>query len=126
VDVEALVDAFITAWNTDDAAERLRLLNFCCESEAHFISEEGVVEGVAALSAAIEAMRLACPLAIVSYFPPQEHHSFVRFRWQTDLNNSIAEPFWGDDFIEIADDGRFRTVVSFKTGENYAAFGPSV
>ena len=62
-------------------------------------------------------MRVACPLSVVCYFPPQLHHGFIRFRWQTDLNNGIADPFWGDDFVEIGDDGRFRTVVSFKTGE---------
>lgn len=116
-DVDTLVDAFIGAWNTDAEPERLSLLTSCCEDGAHFISEEGVLKGVQALSDAIEAMRVACPLAVVSYFPPQTHNSFVRFRWQTDLNDGIADPFWGDDFVEIGDDGRFRTVVSFKAAE---------
>jgi hypothetical protein len=82
IDVDALVDAFIGAWNTDGEAERLSLLASCCEDGAHFISEEGVVKGVQALSDAIEAMRVACPMSVVSYFPPQTHNSFARFRWQ--------------------------------------------
>jgi len=117
IDAEALVEAFIGAWNIDSEAERLRLLASCCEEQAVFISEEGILEGIQALSDSIERMRVDCPMSIVSYFPPQLHHSFLRFRWQTDLNNSIADPFWGDDFVEIGDDGRFRTVVSFKAGE---------
>ena len=117
IDAEALIEAFIGAWNIDSEAERLRLLASCCEEQAVFISEEGTLEGIQALSDSIERMRVDCPMSIVSYFPPQLHHSFVRFRWQTDLNNGIADPFWGDDFVEIGDNGRFRTVVSFKAGE---------
>ena len=117
IDAESLVEAFIGAWNLDSEAERLRLLASCCEERAVFISEEGRLEGIQALSDSIERIRVDCPLAVVSYFPPQEHNSFLRFRWQTDLNNGIADPFWGDDFVEIGDDGRFRTVVSFKAGE---------
>jgi hypothetical protein len=64
--VDALVDAFIGAWNTDAEPERLRLLASCCEDGAHFISEEGVLKGVQALSDAIEAMRVACPLAVIT------------------------------------------------------------
>src|SRR5215207_2731005 len=108
IDAEALVEAFIGAWNLDSATERLAMLATCCEDDAHFISEEGVVKGIRALSNAIEAMRVANPLSVVGYFPPQLHHSFLRFRWQTDLNNGTAEPFWGDDFVEIGDEGRFR------------------
>ena len=118
IDAEALVEAFIGAWNLDSEVERLAMLATCCQPDAHFISEEGTVKGVQALSDAIEAMRVANPLSVVSYFPPQYHHSFLRFRWQTDLNHGIADPFWGDDFVEIGDDGRFRTVVSFKAGED--------
>ena len=77
-----------------------------------------MVKGIQALSAAIEAMRVACPMAAVSYFPPQEHNGFARFRWQTDLDNGVADPFWGDDLIEIGYYGRSRTVVSFKAGED--------
>jgi hypothetical protein len=117
IDAEALVEAFIGAWNLDSEADRLAMLASCCEEQAVFISEDGRLDGIQALSDSIERIRVDCPLSVVSYFPPQEHHSFLRFRWQTDLNNGIADPFWGDDFVEIGDDGRFRTVVSFRAGE---------
>ena len=117
IDAVALVDAFIGAWNLDNEAERLSLLATCCEDTAVFISEDGRLDGVQALSDSIERLRVDCPMAMISYFPPQYHHSFLRFRWQTDLNNGIADPFWGDDFVEIGDDGRFRTVVSFRAGD---------
>ena len=51
----------------------------------HSLSPDTVVvmiSGNQDIGFAIEAMRVACPMSVVSYFPPQTHNSFARFRWQ--------------------------------------------
>ena len=106
------VAAFIAAWNTDGEGERLDLLRSCCAPDAVFVSPQGAIEGISALSDAIAAFRRASPRAVVVAGPAYAHHGFARLRWETRWNDG-REPLCGDDFMELDTVGRITRVVSF-------------
>jgi hypothetical protein len=113
------VSYFIAAWNTTDDEERLSLLNTVCLSDAAFYSPKDESHGVDAMCRAIGAFRKAFPVAVVEHGPVQEHHGWLRFRWQT-RPTPDAEPFFGEDIAELAPDGRIARLVSF---DGYAEAG---
>jgi len=107
------VRSFIQAWNTNDAEARMRLLEAACLKNARFFSEEGVTQGIEALSEGIGKFREVFPESTVVMGEPYGHSDYVRFRWETRFNDGEREPIFGDDFVDLADDGRIRRVVSF-------------
>jgi hypothetical protein len=48
----------------------------------------------------------------VAFGAPQEHGGFVRIAWATQCNTGQAD-LAGEDFGELAADGRFRLLASF-------------
>jgi hypothetical protein len=107
-----VIDAFARAWNTGDDIERLRLLTAACVPDAVFVSPQGRSSGVEVLGASIAEFRRAFPAADVTFGAPDEHGGFVRVAWTTYWNNGQA-PLTGEDFAELAPDGRIRLLVSF-------------
>lgn len=107
-----VIAAFARAWNTGDGEERLRLLIAACLPEAVFVSPQGPTAGTGALSASIAEFRRAFPAAIVSFGRPDEHGGFVRVAWTTRWNNG-QPALRGEDFAQLAADGRIRLLVSF-------------
>ena len=104
--------AFAGAWNAGDAARRLRLLDVACTPDAVFISPGGPAQGTAALSDSIGQFRRAFPASVVSFGIPDEHNGFARVAWLTQFGTgqpSLA----GDDFAQLAADGRILLLVSF-------------
>jgi hypothetical protein len=106
------VRRFIAAWNTEDDSECLRLLSSCCTAEAEFISPQGVINGVDAMSAAIGEFRRTSPSAAVVKGAVDIHNGALRFRWQTNWNDG-REPLVGDDFGRLDNEGRITSMVSF-------------
>jgi hypothetical protein len=100
------------AWNTDDDTVRLSLLSSSCAPEAQFISPQGVIRGIDAMSAAMGEFRRASPSADVVNGAVDIHNGCVRFRWQTNWNDG-REPLFGDDFGRIDSEGRITSMVSF-------------
>jgi hypothetical protein len=43
---------------------------------------------------------------------PEEHHGYVRFRWETRWNDG-RDPLFGEDFAELDSEGRIERLVSF-------------
>jgi hypothetical protein len=107
-----VIDAFARAWNTGNDAERLELLATACLPDAVFVAPQGQTRGVEALSAGIAEFRHAFPAATVSFGPPDGHGGFARVAWATRWNNG-PPPLTGEDFAQLADDGRIRLLVSF-------------
>jgi hypothetical protein len=103
---------FIAAWNTDDDSERLSLLSSCCAADAEFISPQGVLSGIDAMSAAMGEFRRASPRANVVNGSVDVHNGCVRFRWQTNWNDG-REQLLGDDFGRLDSEGRITSMVSF-------------
>jgi hypothetical protein len=81
------------------------------------------VQGTAALSDSIGQFRRAFPASVVSFGVPQEHNGFARVAWVTRFGTgqpSLA----GDDFAQLAADGRIVLLVSFDgTAESPRAGG---
>ena len=107
-----VIAAFARAWNADDDTERLELLTTACLPDAVFVAPQGRICGVEVLSASIAEFRRAFPAAIVSFGVPDGHGSFVRVAWTTCWNNA-QPPLTGEDFAQLAVDGRIALLVSF-------------
>jgi hypothetical protein len=107
-----VITAFARAWNIEDGDERLRLLTAACLPDAVFVSPQGHTAGIGALSASIAEFRGAFPAAVVRFGQPDAHGGFARVAWTTQWNNgqpSLA----GEDFAQLAADGRIQLLVSF-------------
>ncbi len=103
--------AFASAWNTDDDTGRLRLLAAACVPDAIFVSPQGTVAGTGALSASIGEFRRAFPAAVVSFGRADGHGGFARVAWATQWNS--GQPgLAGEDFAQLAADGRITLLVS--------------
>jgi len=107
-----VIDAFARAWNTGNDAERWALLSAACVPDAVFVAPQGQTCGVEALGASIAEFRRAFPAAIVSFGAPDGHGGFARVAWTTRWNNGQL-PLAGEDFAQLAADGRIRLLVSF-------------
>ncbi len=107
-----VIDAFARAWDTGNDAKRLVLLSTACVPGAVFVAPQGQTRGVEALSASIAKFRRAFPAAIVSFGAPDGHGEFARVAWTTRWNNGQL-PLAGEDFAQLAADGRIRLLVSF-------------
>jgi hypothetical protein len=107
-----VIGAFAHAWNTDNDTERLKLLTTACLPDAVFVAPQGQTSGVEVLSASIAEFRRAFPVAVVSFGAPDGHGRFARVAWTTHWNNG-QPPLTGEDFVQLAPDGRIRLLVSF-------------
>lgn len=107
-----VIDAFARAWNTESDAGRLALLSAACLPDAVFVAPQGQTCGVEALSASIAEFRRAFPAATVSFGAPDGHGGFARVAWTTRWGNGQL-PLAGEDFAQLAADGRIRLLVSF-------------
>jgi hypothetical protein len=110
--VTEVIQAFARAWNTDEDAGRLRLLAAACLPDAVFVSPQGMLTGISDLCASIGEFRRAFPAAVVIFGPPDEHGGYVRVAWATHWNTGQPD-LAGEDFGELAADGRIRLLVSF-------------
>jgi len=110
--VAGVVQAFARAWNTDDDSGRLRLLATACVPNAVFVAPQGTLTGTDALCASIGDFRRACPAAEVAFGPPEKHDGVVRVAWVTRWNTGQPD-LAGEDFGELAADGRIRLLASF-------------
>ncbi|MBO0825071.1 MAG: nuclear transport factor 2 family protein [Actinobacteria bacterium] len=110
--VHEAVAAFAAAWNTDGDQERMRLLTISCMPDAVFVSPQGQMVGIGALSASIGEFRSAFPAAVVTFGAADEHGGFARVAWMTTWNNG-QPPLVGQDFAQLGADGRIKLLVSF-------------
>jgi hypothetical protein len=107
-----VIAAFARAWNVEDDVERIRLLTASCLPDAAFASAQGPTGGISALSTSIGEFRRAFPAAIVSFGRADEFGGFVRVARTAEWNNG-QPALVGQDFAQLAEDGRIRRLVSF-------------
>ncbi|MGO8960842.1 MAG: hypothetical protein ACLQFR_26220 [Streptosporangiaceae bacterium] len=106
-----VIAAFAAAWNAQADAERLLLLADSCLPDAVFVAPQGTTAGTAGLSTSIGEFRRAFPVAVVKFDLPDEHSGFVRVAWIAHFNNG-RPALTGEDFAQLAADGRIRLLVS--------------
>lgn len=106
---------FARAWSTENDAGRLALLTAACAPDAVFVAPRVQICGVEALSANIAAFCCAFPSATVSFGSPDGSGEFARVAWSICWNNG-QPPLTGEDFAQLAGDGRIRLLVSFDGG----------
>jgi hypothetical protein len=109
--IDAVMD-FERAWNSTDDGERRRLLARCCTPDAEFSNPYGDWGGVEGLARAITEFRSAFPQAVCRFGDADEHHGWFRLMWATQFNDGRPD-LAGEDFGELAADGRIRRMVSF-------------
>jgi hypothetical protein len=114
-----VIGAFAAAWNAHADGERLVLLADSCLPDAVFVAPLGTTAGTAALSVSIGEFRRAFPAAVVSFGAPDEHNGFARVAWITNFNNGQAA-LAGEDFVQLAADGRIELLVSFDAASSPA------
>ncbi len=107
-----LVQKLAKAWNTEDADERMRLLEETCASDAEFVSPYGVTHGTSEYGRGIAIFRKSFKKARSAHGHPDEHHGCLRFAWTTNWNDG-REPLLGIDFGELDRSGKIRRLVSF-------------
>lgn len=115
-ELEAVLDAYIDAWNEPEPTARARLLAAALDEEAAFSGPTGDFRGREAIAALIEAIRSRMPgAAVVRTGPASTTGGDIRFAWQirTGGGGVLME---GVDEIERGRDGRL-TLVRMVTGD---------
>jgi hypothetical protein len=110
--IAEVMGGFARAWNADDDTARLRLLEASSLPDAVFVSPQGTIRGIGALCSSIGQFRRAFPAAVVSFGQPDEYGGFARVAWLTRWNSGQPD-LAGEDFAQLAADGRIRLLVSF-------------
>src|SRR5215472_14866208 len=109
---DELIAAFAAAWNTTDDAERHRLLAECCQPDAVFAAPQGQTTGIDEMGAGIGEFRRAFPAAEVAFGVPDGYGAFARVSWVTRWQDGRPD-LAGEDFAQLAADGRIQVMVSF-------------
>ncbi|KAB8193261.1 nuclear transport factor 2 family protein [Nonomuraea phyllanthi] len=108
-----LLDRYLAAWNETDPEARAKAVAELWTEDGTYTDPLADVSGHAAIAAVIEGARGMFPGMV---FTPGElydaHHHIARFTWH--LGQEGAEPVVvGFDVVELAEDGRIRSVLGF-------------
>ena len=108
-----VMDAYVGAWNTDDPAERRRLVQRALTEDAVVAYPNLSAEGQEEIAAAIGGLHEQIPgVHFVPTSGIEEHHGWLRATWRMlEGDGSIRSD--GEDVAEISGDGRFSRVIGF-------------
>jgi hypothetical protein len=108
-----LIAAFARAWNVEDERRAHTAAHGLVSTRRSLrIAARPNWWGQCALSTSIGEFRRAFPAAIVSFGRPDEHGGFVRVARTAEWNKG-QPALVGQDFAQLAYDGRIRPLVSF-------------
>ena len=107
-------DAYVDAWNTSDPERSCHLVEQAMTEDALMAYPRFEARGWEAISELIATSRQQSPgFRIDLTSNVEEHHSWVRFGWRMlDAEGSVLGE--GEDVAEVADDGRFTSVIGFR------------
>lgn len=113
IDLDAVVDRYIAAWNETDAGRRRGLVAATFAKAARYRDPIGAGDGHAGIDALIGAVQARFPGYRFSRRGVADGHGgHLRFAW--DLAADGEEPLaGGTDFATLAADGRLAEVVGF-------------
>jgi hypothetical protein len=108
------IDAYVVAWNSSDPEMVRRLVEQAMTEDALMAYPRFEARGWDSILELIVAYKEQSPgvrIELASNF--EEHHGWVRFGWRMlDAGGSLLGE--GEDVGEIADDGRFATILGFR------------
>lgn len=111
--IRSKIDAYVAAWNEQDAARRRQLIEQCCAPDLRILAPGQRVRGHAELDALIADFHRRRPGDVGVLSSAVEVHGNV-FRFAARISGStVAEPVEMLDAGECADDGRIRLILSF-------------
>ena len=111
--IEDVLRTYGAAWNTDDEAERRKLLEDAWADDGYYCDPTGEAAGRDALVAMIGGAReMFAGFTIEQTSGVDEHHGWARFAWRMDGADgaTITDGF---DAVELADDGRIQRIIGF-------------
>jgi hypothetical protein len=107
-----VLSAYLDSWNTDDPAERARLLGFCVTDDVEFVDPITRIFGRADLAQHIAATRATYPgMSLAASRDPDAHNHVVRAPWLVRIDGKVV--LRGLDVDEVGDDGRLGRIIGF-------------
>lgn len=108
-----IAQRYIAVWNETDAGRRRALIAEGWDDDAQYLDPMMQGNGHAAIDAMIGAVQERFPgFRFALHGTPDGHNDRVRFSWS--LAPAGAEPVViGTDFVQLAADGRIRSVTGF-------------
>jgi len=108
------VDTYVDAWNTGDPQTSRSLVEQAMTEDALMAYPsfgargwEGILETIVAYKQQAQGTSIELTSNV------EEHHGWVRFGWRVlDADGSVLSE--GEDVGELADDGRFTTILGFR------------
>ncbi|HTO41546.1 MAG TPA: nuclear transport factor 2 family protein [Rhizomicrobium sp.] len=106
---------YIAAWNERDEAERRALIAATYTEDAHYVDPARSGKGHDGLSGMIAAVHTQFPPAYRFRLKGEveSHNALARFQWEAGGEAGAPLHFIGTDIIELASDGRIRSVAGF-------------
>jgi hypothetical protein len=114
VDARATYDDYSRAWNTQDPAEREKLLARSCSDGVVYLDPEVLpgLDGRASLSEYIAASQAEFPgLSVKDEREPDVIADRLRVRWVATQEGTAV--YRGVDFVEFGSDGRIDRITNF-------------
>jgi hypothetical protein len=112
-DTGTLVSNYIAMWNETDPHRRRELVAETVTDDADYldpIMEGSGVDGISTMIGTAQSQFPGHRFALVA--GPEAHHDRVRFTWSLAANGGAPVAI-GVDFVNVADDGRMRSITGF-------------
>ena len=113
LDPAELVRQFIRPWNSDDAAERRRLILGTCAEDIEVFSPYGVTRGIEEQLTEIGNFRQRYPHGACVARVLAEHHGEILFTWRTTFGDDQTPELTGIDVLRLDEEGRIALSLSF-------------
>ncbi len=112
-DTDTLVNNYIAMWNETDPNRRRDLVAETVTDDADYVDpvmEGAGIDGISAMIGGAQSQFPGHRFALVA--GPEAHHDRVRFTWSLAADGG-APVAVGVDFVDLADDGRMRSITGF-------------
>lgn len=112
-DTTTTVDAYIDAWNEEDAARRAELIARAWADDGAYVDPALAAQGHAGISEMVDGVHAQFPgHRFRRTSEVDEHNGLVRFGWELAAPDGAAAVA-GIDVAVLADDGRLQRVAGF-------------